>query len=71
MPQTATKRQFEHKGGRAPEYGVPRPPQGAVLVETAVEARQAVTGHNVRHVLILSLAALAIAFALIYAAFFG
>lgn len=48
---------------RAPEYGTT--PQ----TETATEARQGVTGHNVRIVLAVSLTAVVIAFALIYAFF--
>jgi hypothetical protein len=50
---------------RAPEYGTT--PQ----TETAVEARQGVTGHNVNVVLAVSLTAVVIAFALIYAFFWS
>jgi hypothetical protein len=50
---------------RAPEYGTT--PQ----TETAVEARQAVTGHNVNIVLGVSLTAIVIAFAVIYAFFWS
>ncbi len=52
-------------GNRAPEYGAT--PQ----TDTAVEARQGVTGHNVNIVLIVSTVAVVIAFAVIYAAFFS
>ena len=50
---------------RAPEYG--STPQ----TETAVEARQGVTGHNVNVVLAVSLASVVVAFALIYAFFWS
>jgi hypothetical protein len=55
----------KHADSRAPEYGAT--PQ----TETATEARQGVTGHNVRYVLFFSIAAVVVAFALIYAAFFA
>jgi hypothetical protein len=35
------------------------------------KARQGVTGHNVRYILLASLAGVVIAFTIIYAAFFG
>lgn len=54
-----------HKSSRAPEYGAT--PQN----NTPNEARQAVTGHNVRYVLIVGLAAVVVAFAVIYAVFFA
>jgi hypothetical protein len=50
---------------RAPEYGAT--PQ----TDTAVEARQGVTGHNVNVVLAVSLASVVVAFALIYAFFWS
>jgi hypothetical protein len=50
---------------RAPEYG--STPQ----TETATEARQGVTGHNVNVVLAVSLASVVVAFALIYAFFWS
>jgi len=55
----------ERAGNRAPEYGTT--PQ----TDTATEARQAVTGHNVNIVLAVSLASVVIAFALIYAFFWS
>ncbi|MGE0565399.1 MAG: hypothetical protein AB7O50_12880 [Pseudolabrys sp.] len=39
-------------------------------VKTATEARQGVTGHNVRFVLVASLTAIIIAFTMIYVATF-
>ena len=51
--------------GRAPEYG--STPQ----TDTAVEARQGVTGHNVNVVLAVSLTSVVIAFALIFAFFWS
>jgi hypothetical protein len=41
------------------------------VVEDTTAARAGVTGHNVRYVLIISLAAVVVAFALIYAVFWG
>lgn len=40
------------------------------IVETTTEARQGVTGHNVRYVLLFGTAGVVIAFAVIYALFF-
>ncbi len=40
------------------------------VVKNAPEARQAVTGHNVRYVLIIGLIAVIVAFAAIYAYYF-
>jgi hypothetical protein len=54
-----------HAHGRAPEYGTT--PQ----TETATEARQGVTGHNVNVVLAVSLASVVVAFAVIYAFFWS
>ncbi len=39
-------------------------------IKSTVEARQAVTGHNVRYVLGTSLAAIVVLFAIIWIAFF-
>jgi len=47
----------------------PRPQAGAPEINTT-RARQGVTGHNVRYVLAISLAAVVIAFAAIYLAYF-
>ncbi len=44
--------------------------RGEQIVETATEARQAVTGHGVRYVLFWSLAAVVVALAIVYALFF-
>jgi hypothetical protein len=41
------------------------------VVEDTTAARAGVTGHNARYVLLLSLAAIVVAFALIYAAFWA
>ena len=41
------------------------------VVEDRTAARAGVTGHNVRYVLMVSLAAAVLAFALIYAVFWG
>jgi hypothetical protein len=41
------------------------------VVEETTRARQGVTGHNVRYVLVFGLAGVIIAFAIIYLMFFG
>jgi hypothetical protein len=41
------------------------------VVETPTRARQAVTGHNVRYVLIFGLAGVIVAFVIIYVLLFG
>jgi hypothetical protein len=41
------------------------------VVEDKTAARAAVTGHNARYVLMISLAAIVVAFAVIYAAFWA
>ena len=66
MPSTAAPEYSKRNNQRAPEYG--STPQ---VTETATEARQGVTGHNVSTVLVVSLAAVVIAFAAIYALFFA
>lgn len=45
--------------------------RGDQVVETTTEARQAVTGHNARYVLICGLAGVVVAFAVVYALFFA
>ena len=73
MPREATA--DWNAADRAPEY----PPNAGRKVstdnhpatETATEARQAVTGHNVNVVLGVSLGAVILAFALIYAVFWA
>jgi hypothetical protein len=71
MPRQATA--DWNAADRAPEY-----PPGAgeqvstknyAPVETPTEARQGVTGHNVRYVLFFGVGAVVVAFAIIYAAF--
>jgi len=66
MSSTADHRNAEHERSRAPEYG-----STPNITETATEARQGVTGHNVRTVLAVSLLAVVVAFAVIYALFFA
>jgi hypothetical protein len=63
MPAQADTDERAH--GRAPEYGTT--PQ----TDTANEARQGVTGHNVNVVLAVSLTAVVVAFAIIYAVFWS
>ncbi len=41
------------------------------IVESPTRARQAVTGHNVRYVLIFGLAGVIVAFVIIYVLFFA
>ena len=41
------------------------------IVETTTQARQGVTGHNVRYVLMASTLAVVVAFALIYTFYFS
>ena len=43
---------------------------GEQIVETPTEARQAVTGHGARYVLLFSLAGVVVAFAIVYLVFF-
>jgi len=43
--------------------------QNRPVVEDATAARGAVTGHNARYVLLVSLAAIVVAFAVLYAVF--
>jgi len=45
--------------------------QNRTVVEDTTAARAGVTGHNVRYVLLIGLAAVVVAFAAIYAAFWG
>ena len=47
------------------------PSSGQAVVENETEARQGVTGHGARYVLLISLAAVVLAFALIYAVFWA
>lgn len=66
MSSTADYRKAEHERSRAPEYGAT-----PHVTDTATEARQGVTGHNVSTVLVVSLVSVVIAFAAIYALFFA
>jgi cobalamin biosynthesis Mg chelatase CobN len=66
MSSTAAPEYSKRNNQRAPEYGSTQQ-----VTETANEARQGVTGHNVRAVLVVSLVAVVIAFAAIYAIFFA
>ncbi|MEA2871971.1 MAG: hypothetical protein QOH67_1947 [Hyphomicrobiales bacterium] len=74
MPQPAAPADW-NKGDRAPEYsptaGAKTSTDAHPVTETANEARQAVTGHGVNVVLMVSLAAVIVAFVVIYAAFFA
>ena len=65
MPAQADTDWNDRAHGRAPEYG------STPKTDTAVEARQGVTGHNVNIVLAVSLAAIVVAFAIIYAVFWS
>jgi hypothetical protein len=60
---------------QAPEYppgaGQKASTDAHPVTETATEARQAVTGHNVNVVLVVSLAAVIVAFAAIYVGFWS
>jgi len=62
-----------NNGDRAPEYprssGAKTSTDAHPAVETPTEARQGVTGHNARYVLIFSLVGVVTAFAVIWAAF--
>jgi hypothetical protein len=59
-----------NSGDRAPEYpraaGAKTSTDNHAATETPNEARQGVTGHNVRYVLLFGLAAVVLAFAAIY-----
>jgi hypothetical protein len=43
---------------------------GAQIVETTTEARQGVTGHNVRYVLAFGIGGVVVTFVILYFAFF-
>ena len=47
------------------------PPAERPTLKTTDQARQGVTGHNVRYVLVFGLVGVAIAFAIIYLVYFG
>ena len=73
MPRQATV--DWNAADRAPEYppgaGKKASTDAHPVTETATEARQGVTGHNVNVVLALSLAAVIVAFAAIYVVFWA
>jgi hypothetical protein len=73
MPRQATA--DWNAADRAPEYppgaGEKVSTQNHPATETATEARQGVTGHNVNVVLAISLAAVIVAFAMIYVVFWA
>jgi hypothetical protein len=53
------------------ESGAPMPERhGEQIVETATEARQGVTGNNVRYVLVWSIGSVILVFVIIYFLFF-
>jgi len=56
---------------RAPEYKEADVRTATQLVVAAPRARQGVTGHNVRYVLAFGIAAVVVAFAIIYLLNFG
>jgi hypothetical protein len=56
---------------RAPEYGKAHDSTGSQAVVPAARARQAVIGHNVRYVLAFGLAAIVLAFIILYLIYFG
>jgi hypothetical protein len=58
VPENASERRRESAPGEQP-------------VLTKVEARQGVTGHNVRYVLAASLAAVVVAFVVLYVIYFA
>ena len=66
MAQAAPEYRDPPASQRADSYDPDRP-----IVESTTEARQGVTGHNVRYVLMISLSAVILAFALIYAVFWA
>lgn len=74
MPQPATA-EPENPRRRAPEYssaaGTRTSTDAAPAIAPATEARAGVTGHHVRTVLAVSIVAVILAFALVYAMFFG
>jgi hypothetical protein len=53
----------------SPDYG-PEVKNGDRIEETAANARQGVTDHNVRYVLALSLSGVIVVYALVYLIFF-
>jgi hypothetical protein len=56
---------------RAPEYKEADRSTAQQAVVPTVRARQAVTGHNVRYILGFGLAAIIVAFVIVYLVYFG
>ncbi len=56
---------------RAPEYREADSQTATTDIIPTPQARQGVTGHNVRYVLGFSIAAVVIAFVIVYAVYFG
>ena len=75
MPQPATAPADWNKGDRAPEYspsaGAKTSTDAHPVTETATEARQGLIDYKVSTVLLVSLAAVIVAFVVIYVAFFA
>jgi hypothetical protein len=62
---SAANRDF-NQDTRAPEYSEGQAPTARRPVIPATQARQGVTGHNVRYVLAFGLAAVIVAFLIVY-----
>jgi hypothetical protein len=75
-PQRGASRCRHERGVAAPredrirEAAMPER-HGDQIIETKTEARQGVTGHNVRYVLLLSTGGVIAAFAIVYVLFFA
>jgi len=61
----------DHPKQRAPEYGDGVEETAPGTVVPATRARQAVTGHNVRYVLYFGIAAVVVAFLVVWLIYFG
>jgi hypothetical protein len=70
-PTSADWNAADHAPEYPPAAGEKVSTHSRPVTETRTEARQAVTGHNVRYVLTFGLGAVVIAFAIIYAAFWA
>jgi hypothetical protein len=72
MAQSAPEyREADWKTVQSRREAAAAPGAARPVVENSTEARQGVTGHGVRYVLLISLAAVVLAFALIYAVFWA
>jgi hypothetical protein len=69
MPQQASWNNADQAPEYPPAAGSKTSTDTRPAVETPTEARQAVTGHGARYVLLISTAAVVVAFAIIYAVF--